>query len=206
MGNVQCKGVRWKVLQAEDVWCIKNVVQAHRCRLSRTQADIWCISTKCNNSRCYWAFWSLTYGRDNATCYKLESRQSLQQMYCKMFLSKVTVCTKSCMKYSTDIPFPPWNHDAVIATISLNSTNPYEICTALDLFWPITTTFLQFSPVTIVTPAAAGWTVTFCEQHERWKRQKTIKFANKYFTSARLRVTWARQQMLPTNVKTKYWI
>lgn len=28
VGNVLCTGVRWNVLQAEDVWCIKKVVQA----------------------------------------------------------------------------------------------------------------------------------------------------------------------------------
>lgn len=86
--NVLCTGVRWNVLQAEDVWCIKEVVQAHRCRLSRIQTFFWVHLHKMQQLQMLLTFWSQTYRWDNAKCYKLGSRKKLLQMYRKTVFSK----------------------------------------------------------------------------------------------------------------------
>lgn len=56
---------------------------------------------------------------------------------------------------------------------SLNSTNPSEFCPALQ-FSPITTTFRQFSPVTVLTPADGDFFVNGMKDETARKRSHLL--------------------------------
>lgn len=94
--NVLCTGVRRNALQAEDVSCIKEVVQAHADWAESKTKFFGASPQNATIADMLLTFWSLTYRWANAICYKLGSRKKLPQMYCKTVFSK-------------DVQNPAWN-------------------------------------------------------------------------------------------------